>query len=96
LGAATDALPASIDEYRLASGVYRRRFERGVVLVNPTGAPIDVTVADVAGAGSWDRATFVGGGELPADADTSGWRIDRAATADVTVPAHDAVFLLTR
>jgi Trk K+ transport system NAD-binding subunit len=97
LGAATDALPAAVDEYEVAAGLYRRRFERGVVLVNPTGAPIDVAVADVAGAGSWDRATFAGGGALPEDADTSGWRIDRAAAgAAVTVPAHDAVLLLAR
>jgi hypothetical protein len=96
LGMPVDALPASVDDLRLDSGLYRRRFDRGVVLVNPTGASIDVTVADAAGAGSWDRASFVGGGVLPGDADVSGMRIARTPVANVTVPAHDAAFLLAR
>lgn len=96
LGAATDALPASIDGFRLSSGLYRRRFQHAVVLVNPTGAPISVTVADAAGAGDWDLATFVGGGELPAGADVSSCRIDRAPVTNLTVPAYDAAFVLAR
>ena len=96
LGAATDALPASAGAFRLPSGLYRRRFERGVVLVNPTDASISVSAASVAGAGAWDLASFSGGGALPSNADVSGMRIDRTATTDITVPAHDAAFLLSR
>jgi hypothetical protein len=96
LGPATDPLPASAAAYRQPSGLYRRRFERGVVLVNPTGAPIAVSVADVAGGGAWDLATFTGGGAIPTDADVSGMTIGRTPVTDVTVPAHDAAFLLPR
>ncbi len=96
MGAPVDALPVTIAEYRLSSGLYRRRFEQGVVLMNPTGSAIGVSVALVAGAGEWDIATFVGGGALPADADVSEMSIVRAPASFVTVPAHDAVFLLGR
>lgn len=96
LGAPTDALPGSVDEFRLPSGLYRRRFERGVVLVNPTDAPVTAPVADVAGAGEWDLAVFSGGGTLPEDADVSGCRIDRVPASEVIVAPHDAAFLLRR
>ena len=96
LGSATDALPAGIASFEQPSGLYRRRFEHGVVLVNPTGSDITVSVATVAGAGSWDLAGFSGGGAIPADADVSGMSITRTPVTDVTVDANDAAILLER
>lgn len=97
LGAAVDTLPVSIAAFRQPSGLYRRRFATGIAVVNPTDAPIASTAAALAGdggAGSWVQAVFVGGGELPQDADVSGTRVDTVPVTELTVPAHGGVILL--
>jgi hypothetical protein len=97
LGAAVDTLPASIAAFRQPSGLYRRRFAAGIAVVNPTDAPIATTAAALSGdggAGSWAQAVFVGGGELAADANASGTRVDTVPVTELTVPAHGGVVLL--
>lgn len=97
LGAAADALPASVAAYRDPSGLYRRSFAKGLVVVNPSDGPITRSVAALAGSASpYDLAGFVGGGYLPEDADVSSMGITRTPVDDVTVEAHSAEVLLLR
>lgn len=97
LGVATDALPAAIAEYRDPSGLYRRRFAKGLVVVNPSDSESSAEVSALAGSDdTYDLAAFVGGGLVPGDADVSGMRIVGTPTTSVTVGAHSAEVLLKR
>jgi hypothetical protein len=86
LGPALGPPPASIDALRTASGLYVRRYARGIVVVNPgSGArtmtfhvPVDVMRA-------------FGGGALDGAADTRGWGIRWRRSTVVTVPPHGGV-----
>jgi hypothetical protein len=86
LGAPTKT-GATVDD--LASGsVYRRDYEKGVVLVNPTGASADVTLG-----GTFQGVTPNGGGTVDANGTEPGTTVTAAVT-QVTVAANGAEILL--
>ncbi len=90
LGPALGSPPRSVDQLRQASGLYERRFERGLVAVNPGSRALSLKPA-----GPALLVSPVGGGALPADADVSDWRLrEIPVSRSVTVPAHGAVVLL--
>jgi hypothetical protein len=93
LGPALSPPPASVDALRVSGGLYARSFAHGVVVVNPGTAPGRFRVA----AGS-RIVRPVGGGELPANASTAGWRLSLVPVAggSVTVPAHGGAVILRR
>jgi len=87
LGAATTSAKTSVDDLAF-SGIYRREFAKGIVLVNPTTAPVTVTLG-----GTFKRVEPVGGG----DVDTTGVATGSITTTSVTsiaVPAKGAEILL--
>jgi Hypothetical glycosyl hydrolase family 15 len=90
LGPPLDPLPSSIEALRVASGVYVRRFARGLAVVNPDDAPHGYPFE-----GTRQLVEPHGGGLLPADADVSGWGLTtRAVAGTLTLPPHSGAFLL--
>jgi hypothetical protein len=87
LGAATT--PATTDVSKLlVSGVYRRDFTKGFVLVNPSPSPVTVSLG-----GTYQLVTPVGGGAV----DTTGAEpgsLSMSAVTMVTVAATGAAILL--
>lgn len=92
IGQPLDAPPQTIAALANEAGLYARSYSNGLVLVNPdpNGSPrtmsLDGTRHLVTGA--------VGGGDIPADADISGWGVLTVPTAEVTVAPGDAAILL--
>ena len=87
LGAPTAAVSTNVDALS-SSGVYRRDFAKGSVLVNPTAAAVTVPLT-----GAMKRVVPSGGGAV----DASGTAPGTIATTDVTsisVAAHGAEVLL--
>ena len=85
LGAPVDGLAL-----RSVGGVYMRRFQRGLALVNPDDARHDYALD-----GSMRLVEPHGGGTLGADADTSSWGLStRPVSGSVTLGAHSGVALL--
>jgi hypothetical protein len=69
-------------------GIYRRDFERGVAIVNPTNAPVLVKLAS-----PMKRAEPAGGGVIDPNGTLPG--VVNGTTVDrIVVPAHDAEILL--
>jgi hypothetical protein len=90
LGAPAGALPASIDALRTTSGLYARRYARGVVVANPDSAPHDYAID-----GTKRLVEPHGGGELPPSADTGGWGIStRAVSGSLGLRPHSGAVLL--
>lgn len=88
MGAYSGAIPNNVDELAW-NGVYRRNYENGMVLVNPTATPVSVNLG-----ANYNQAVFNGGGNLPANAARPG-SITYTQVNSVNVPARGAVFLLT-
>jgi hypothetical protein len=72
----------------LEGGVYRRAFEKGLVLVNPTDAKVTVTLG-----GSMKRVVPQGGGAVPGDGSAPG-TITTTDVTQVDVAARGAEILL--
>lgn len=91
LGAPVDPLPASVTSFLNRSwGLYVRRYQGGMVLVNPSDA---ARTADLGG--MYGLAVPSGGGIVPESGNAPGTLSFRAVSS-VTVPAHGAAILLTR
>jgi hypothetical protein len=91
LGPALEPPPATVDALRVASGVYVRRYARGLVAVNPDGRSHALVLSRAA-----RRVEPIGGGALGAGADTRGWRLRLVpARRRVVVPAHGGLVLIT-
>ncbi|MGI9255278.1 MAG: putative glycoside hydrolase, partial [Thermomicrobiales bacterium] len=90
LGSPIDPLPATIGALE-QGGLFVRHFTGGVIIVNPTDAPIVWTPP-----APMTRLTPTGGGALPADAAIPpGWRLDSAPVGpSLTLAGHDAAFLV--
>jgi hypothetical protein len=93
IGSYIGGIPADVSAlYDAASGVYRRSYSNGLVLVNP-----DTIARTVALGGTYYLANPVGGGFVPADGDISEWRVDYTAMTSVTLePARGAILLNSR
>ena len=93
VGAPLDrAAPASIDALRDASGIYERRYEQGLVLVNPTGSALTLTLSAT---GPHTLATPYGGGDIRSDGTWSspGGFTHRWLGSSVTLAAWSGIVL---
>ena len=91
LGGLTDTGAVAFDNIRLVEGtggVWRRDFENGIVLVNPTPAPLFVSQAEIAGPRSRRDVRRIAGTQAPA------WNDGSAVTSGVWLPAGDGIILL--
>lgn len=92
LGAPLDPLPATIDDLRQANGLYRRRYARGEVWVNPDPAGSSATAT--LGTTRW-LATPQGGGFVPANGVLpASWRVNYSPVTAVTLAPGQAAILL--
>jgi hypothetical protein len=87
LGPAQKSALAGIDDLLDPSGVYRRDFQNGVVLVNPSGSPITVSLG-----GQFQLVQPQGGGPIDASG-SAGGSITTTPVTSVSVPATGAVIL---
>lgn len=92
LGPATDPLPVDVSAYAW-NGVFKREFQRAVVLVNPSAAPVTVTLPQ-----PFAVVTPVGGGvtgdaQLDAQLRYIGGSLTYADVASVTLPSRSAALL---
>jgi hypothetical protein len=84
--------PKRIAALRTPGGVYARRFTRGLALANP-----GERAATYRFAGTRYLLRPSGGGMLPADASTAGWRLDyEPVSGSLTLPARGGAVLLER
>jgi hypothetical protein len=88
LGTAQKTAQASIDELLDPSGLYRRDFQKGVVLVNPTSAPITVALG-----ATFQEVVPQGGGAIPASGVAPG-SVATTPVNQVTLAAASAAVLL--
>jgi len=88
LGAALKTATAGIDDLLDPSGCYRRDFQNGIVLVNPTQAAINVNLG-----GTFKLVQPSGGGAVDSSGNVTGSLATTAVTT-VSVPATGAVILL--
>ena len=95
IGAPTESAGDDIANlYDAGNQVYRRDFDNGFVLVNPTN-PWDGTgrTATVALGGTYYLAETSGGGEVPADGARPG-SVSYSPVTSVTLPPYSAAVLL--
>lgn len=89
IGAPTDSLPVNVDGWRdAATGLYRRSYSNGLVIVNPTNSTRTMSLGK-----TYYLAQANGGGYLPADGVPTG-TINYQATNSVTLAAGTAAILL--
>ncbi len=86
LGAAVST-GAKVDDL-LKGGVYRRDFEKGIVLVNPTSSPVTVTLAK-----AMQRVVPAGGGAVEADGVAKG-TLGTTMVTSIDVAAKGAEILI--
>ena len=85
LGSATTAATTSVADL-LQGGVYRRDFEKGSVLVNPSASPVTVTITG-------NLVVPSGGGAVDSSGDPSG-TLGMMPVTSVTLPATSAEIVL--
>lgn len=88
-GALTDNGAMALDNVRLiegAGGVWRREFEHGIVLVNPTTEPATVSVRDLQGSRTGVRR--IRGLQAP------DWNTGLPVNSPITIPPGDGIILL--
>ncbi len=89
LGGAIGALPGGIDALWDAGwGVYRRDYSNGVVVVNPSGAPVDIPSL---GATRW-RVLPSGGGVVD-ESGSHGGTLSAVAATSLALPAYSGAVL---
>jgi hypothetical protein len=87
LGAPTTAGTTDVSKL-LSGGVYRRDFAKGIVLVNPSAAPVTVSLSK-----SYELVTPTGGGAVDASGNPTG-SVSTSSVTSVTVGATTAAILL--
>jgi hypothetical protein len=91
LGSAVTPLPASIGALKMPGGAYVRRYQKGLVAVNPG----QVNVSRTLPTGTWRLTGPVGGGIVPVNGNVSAWRLNTApAPAKISLPPRSAVVVL--
>ncbi|MBS1812225.1 MAG: hypothetical protein JST84_28935 [Acidobacteria bacterium] len=89
IGSPTDSLPVNVDGWRdSATGLYRRSYTNGMVIVNPTNSTLILNLGK-----TYYLAQANGGGYLPADGVPTG-TISYQATNSVTLSAGTAAILV--
>jgi hypothetical protein len=90
IGSATTPLPASVSAlYDAQSGLYRRAYSNGLVVVNPATTAHTLNLG-----GTYYLVTPVGGGTVPNNGDISGMRLTYAPVTSISVAANDAAILV--
>jgi hypothetical protein len=90
LGRPRAPLPRRVASLRTGSGIYVRRYARGLVAVNP-----DDSAHRLALAHTMRLVEPHGGGELAPDASTAGWGVGtRTVNGSVELQAHEGAVLL--
>ena len=90
IGSPTDSLSVNVDGWRdAATGLYRRSYSNGMVVVNPTNATLTMNLGK-----TYYLAQASGGGYLPADGVPTG-TINYQATNAVTLTAGTAAILVS-
>jgi hypothetical protein len=94
IGPAVTPTATAVSQYAW-QGVYRRDFQNGLVLVNPTNASVTIDLGQ-----TYERVTGSGGGALTASSlDASGnyigGSLTQTAVTSVTLPPGSAAILLT-
>ncbi|MFN8424150.1 MAG: putative glycoside hydrolase [Anaerolineae bacterium] len=94
LGRYVDEPPARVDALLermdgVSPGLYVRRYERGMAVVNPSDQPVPLDL----GRTMWS-ARPEGGGVVPADGRTDGWRVGYTSVERIDVGAGRAEVLL--
>jgi hypothetical protein len=94
VGPPNAALPADVSGYQF-SGVYRRDFAKGMVLVNPGDSSVTVTLPT-----TYQQVSASGGGvvtdaQLDSSGKYTGGTLSYAAVTDVTLASRTAALLLT-
>jgi hypothetical protein len=92
-GAPASALPADVATYQF-SGVYRRDFAKGIVLVNPSAASVSVTLPQ-----AYRQAQPTGGGatadaQLDGNGNYIGGSVAFTSVTSLTLPSRTAALLL--
>jgi hypothetical protein len=87
LGAPTTAMATDVSSLA-SSGVYRRDFVNGIVLVNPSGSSVNVALG-----GTYEQVVPAGGGAVDSAGDEPG-SLSMQSVASVTVGGRTAVILL--
>ncbi len=91
MGFLTDTGTVVVDDITLVEGpggVWRRDFENGIVLVNPTSETITVSQSDVSGPLLRTGIRRILGTQDP------NWNNGQAVTAGITIPSGDGIILL--
>jgi uncharacterized protein (TIGR03437 family) len=91
VGGLTDTGAVAIDNVRLidgTGGVWRRDFENGIVLVNPTPDALFVSQSDVAGPRNRTQIRRISGAQV------SEWNDGSAVTGGIELPSGDGIVLL--
>jgi hypothetical protein len=90
LGKPEEGLPADIDElFNRRWGVYVRRYENGLVLLNPTANSKRVVFNR-----TYKVAEPKGGGNVPLSGDISSWVVEYRPVREVTLKPHQGAILL--
>jgi hypothetical protein len=91
IGAPTDPLPTDVDAWRdPGSGLYRRTYTHGLVVVNPTDTARTLSLG-----GTYYQAIPSGGGWVPSNGDVSSWHVDYTSVTSLTLPPNRGAVLLT-
>jgi hypothetical protein len=91
LGVITESAVLVVDNIKLIKGlggVFRRDFENGVVLVNPTSEAQMVSYADISGPLSRSGLNRIDGSQVP------GWNNGAAVAEGIEIPPLDGIILL--
>ncbi len=83
-------LPSNIDSYfEINTGVYRRNYENGFVLVNPTSEDRTISFNQ-----TYYQAIPNGGGIVPLSGDISDWTVNYQAVNEVSLAPNEGAILL--
>lgn len=91
LGSYLDSIPNNVDEvYNSNWQVYRRDYENGIVLINPSDTARNINLG-----GTYYLATPQGGGFIPSDGQIpSSWKVNYTAVTSITMPPVSAAILI--
>jgi hypothetical protein len=88
LGGYSEDPPANINSLQTADGIYRRDYQRGFVLVNPTGSTVTLSLG-----ATYRRAVPSGGGYVPTNGAKPGSLSYQSVTSVTLAPGEAAILL---
>ncbi|OGF67429.1 MAG: hypothetical protein A2Y62_18170 [Candidatus Fischerbacteria bacterium RBG_13_37_8] len=93
LGSYTGSIPANTNAlYHASWQVYRRNYENGIVLVNPSSSTRNINLG-----ATYYRAVPQGGGYIPSDGQIPpAWVVTYTAVTSVSLPPISAAILMNQ